>query len=226
MAPRSVPPGSAWPHAGRTEPACCGRADRRHRQPARARWRACWPSWAPWSIDADALAREVVAPGTPGLARGGWRAFGPEVLAAGRLAGPGRARGAGVRRPGARWRRWRRSCTRWCGPARAELAAAAAAGARRGATTCRCWSRTSSGRLRRGRGGRRRRRGAAGAAGPAARHDRGGRPARMAAQATGSSPARGRRRGDRQRGRPGGAATRRCRPLWAALTRRAHRGAA
>ena len=47
-------------------------------------------------IDADAIAREVVAPGTPGLDQV-IATFGAALLQAGRLAGPGAARRDRVR---------------------------------------------------------------------------------------------------------------------------------
>ena len=50
-------------------------------------------------VDADLLAREVVEPGTPGLAAV-VEAFGPDVLAEDGCAGPAGARRRGVRRPG------------------------------------------------------------------------------------------------------------------------------
>ena len=57
-------------------------------------------------VDADALAREAVAPGTPGLAAV-VEEFGPEVLAADGSPSAGWSSGTS-----AAWPRWRRSCTR------------------------------------------------------------------------------------------------------------------
>ena len=62
-------------------------------------------------VDADALAREAVAPGTPGLAAVVGRVR-PGGARGRRVAGPGRARPDRLRGPGRGARRWRRSSTR------------------------------------------------------------------------------------------------------------------
>ena len=94
-------------------------------------------------IDADRLAREVVEPGTPGLAAV-LEEFGPAVRAlTARWTGP-RSRRSCSRTP-APGAGSRRSCTRWSGHARDELLDAGRARRRRwSSTACRCWSRTAS----------------------------------------------------------------------------------
>ena len=79
---------------------------------ARARCRRSCAELGAVVIDADQLAREVVAKGTPGLAQV-VEAFGPEVLTAGRRPGPGQGRRDRLRRRGPSARCSRGSCTRW-----------------------------------------------------------------------------------------------------------------
>ena len=144
-------------------------------------------------IDADQLAREVVAPGTPGLAAV-VEAFGPEVLTDGRRAGPagdGRRR---VRRRGGAAAARGDHPPAGAGPGGRARGGGAGRG-RSWSTTSRCWPRPGRrGHVRRGRRGRRARRDPGGADGRGPRRwTREEAQARVAAQAT-RERAAGRRR--------------------------------